>query len=166
MVFPNRKKTVKKDEIVNKKYVMSPNSEYYEFGPLLCGKSREAYLDGRYPENMECLNITNTSAMQAQLAVTFMNDTKGETFLFHPSTMDLKPGESQSLRIWAYPKSPGLVKDTLVCCVKENPEPLTFKVQCTGVRPEVEMDKKEFKFEKVLLHRFVIHNHTQLFLCI
>ncbi|XP_063716545.1 hydrocephalus-inducing protein homolog isoform X4 [Symsagittifera roscoffensis] len=153
VVFPNRKKTVKKDEIVNKKYVMSPNSEYYEFGPLLCGKSREAYLDGRYPENMECLNITNTSAMQAQLAVTFMNDTKGETFLFHPSTMDLKPGESQSLRIWAYPKSPGLVKDTLVCCVKENPEPLTFKVQCTGVRPEVEMDKKEFKFEKVLLHR-------------
>ena len=138
---------------MSKKYIMSPNNEYYEFGPLICGKSRESYLEGRYPENMECLNITNTSSVPAQVAVTFLKDNIGDTFLFHPPSMELKAGESQTLRIWAYPKSPGIVKDTLVCCVKENPEPLIFKVQCTGVRPEIELDKKEFKFDKVLLHR-------------
>ena len=39
IVFANRKKTLKSDEIVHKRYVMS--KERYYFGPLHCGKTRD-----------------------------------------------------------------------------------------------------------------------------
>lgn len=38
VVFPHRRKYRKPEEIVHKKYVLS--SETFEFGPLLCGKSK------------------------------------------------------------------------------------------------------------------------------
>lgn len=59
----------------------------------------------------------------------------------------------QELSVWAYPKTPTPFLDAVVCCVKENPEPITFKVMCTGVRPELELDKKQLQFDRVLLHR-------------
>ena len=55
--------------------------------------------------------------------------------------------------MWAYPKVPGTYEDSLVCCIKENPEPVIFKLSCYGVRPELELDKKALHFDKVLLHR-------------
>lgn len=42
-----------------------------------------------------------------------------------------------------------------MCCVKENPEPILFKVSAHGVRPELELDRKLIQFDRVLLHRFV-----------
>lgn len=59
----------------------------------------------------------------------------------------------QILSIWAYPKTPGHYDDTLVCCIKENPEPVLFKVSADGVRPELELDRKIVPFDRVLLHR-------------
>ena len=59
----------------------------------------------------------------------------------------------QLLSIWAYPKTPGFYEDTIVCCVKENPEPILFKVSAHGVRPELELDRKIVQFDRVLLHR-------------
>ncbi|XP_022080460.1 hydrocephalus-inducing protein homolog isoform X2 [Acanthaster planci] len=55
--------------------------------------------------------------------------------------------------VWSYPKNQGFFEDCIVCCVKENPEPILFKISCYGVRPELELDKKQLHFEKVLLHR-------------
>ena len=60
----------------------------------------------------------------------------------------------QEVTIWAYPKMQGIYEDALICCVKENPEPVIFKLICYGVRPEIELDKKIMHFEKVLLHRY------------
>lgn len=57
------------------------------------------------------------------------------------------------LKIYATPKEPRQYIDTLVCCVKENPEPITFKISCHGQKPELTLDKKEFNFKQVLLHR-------------
>jgi hypothetical protein len=39
--------------------------------------------------------------------------------------------------------------------VKENPEPIIFKLISYGVKPELELDKKILQFDKVLLHRLV-----------
>ena len=39
--------------------------------------------------------------------------------------------------------------DSLVCCVRENPEPICFSIACYGVRPELELDRKQVHFEKV-----------------
>lgn len=57
------------------------------------------------------------------------------------------------MKIYATPKESKQYIDTLVCCVKENPEPITFKISCFGQKPELVLDKKEFNFKQVLLHR-------------
>ncbi|CAD5117498.1 DgyrCDS6267 [Dimorphilus gyrociliatus] len=151
VVFPSRLKSKKPDEVVTKKYILS--AETFEFGPLLAGKSRERYKEGRYPENMEILTISNTSPMFAQVSFCFRYDSKADTYLLDPPTMELKPGASQTLCIWAYPKEKGEFRDELVCCIRDNPEPVRFKLLCYGERPELEIEKKSIQFERVLLHR-------------
>ncbi|KAK6174452.1 hypothetical protein SNE40_017727 [Patella caerulea] len=151
IVFQQRKKNKKADEIVNKKYILM--TEIFEFGPLLVGKSRDKYKEGKYPENMATLTILNTSPLEADISFCYLNDSKGETYLLEPPTMVLKPGESSPLTVWAYPKVPGRYDDAIVCCVRENPEPIVFKVSCDGFRPELELDKRQLHFDKVLLHR-------------
>lgn len=61
----------------------------------------------------------------------------------------------QDLTLWAYPKTPGFFEDAVVCCIRENPEPVIFKISCHGVRPELELDRRQLQFDRVLLHRFV-----------
>lgn len=151
VVFPSRLKSRKPEEVVTKKYILS--TETFEFGPLLAGKSRERYKEGNYPENMEKLTISNTSPMFAQVSFCFRYDSKADTYLLDPPTMDLKPGASQTLYIWAYPKEKGEFVDELVCCIRDNPEPVRFKLLCFGERPELEIERKSIQFEKVLLHR-------------
>eukprot|EP00794_Sanderia_malayensis_P018879 gene18879-20779_t len=151
IVFPHRKKYRKPEDIVQKKFILS--NETYEFGPLLAGKNRDRYREGRYPENMEQICVSNTSQMEAEISFCYQNDTNGSTFLAEPVTLTLKPNESQLLNIWAYPKTPGFFEDVLVACIKENPEPVLFKVSCHGVRPELEFDKRVIQFDRVLLYR-------------
>ncbi|XP_069510876.1 hydrocephalus-inducing protein homolog [Ambystoma mexicanum] len=151
VVFPHRRKDVKPDEIIHKKFVLS--TETFDFGPLLCGKTREKYKSGRFPENMEKINILNASPMNAEVFFFFQDDTKAATFILDPPTMTLKPNEKQELSLWAYPTVPGVIKDSVVCCIKENPEPVIFRISCQGVRPEVELDRKQLHFDKILLHR-------------
>nr|XP_032813560.1 hydrocephalus-inducing protein homolog isoform X3 [Petromyzon marinus] len=151
IVFPHRKKSVQPNEIVHKQFVLS--TDVFEFGPLLCGKTRERYKDGRYPENMERLNIQNSSPMLANVTFCFQNDAKATTFLLDPPTMTLQPKQEQTLTLWAYPTSPGCFEDVLVCCVHENPEPAMFRVRCHGMRPELELERKQLHFDKLLLHR-------------
>ena len=46
-------------------------------------------------------------------------------------------------------------------------QPVTFEIQCLGVKPEIQLDRKLIQFEKVLLHRrteqkLELFNPTQL----
>lgn len=59
----------------------------------------------------------------------------------------------QVLTVWAYPNTPKQIKDSLVCCIKGNPELAVFSVCCTGVRPELELDHKVLQFDKIPLYR-------------
>ncbi|XP_033116735.1 hydrocephalus-inducing protein homolog isoform X2 [Anneissia japonica] len=151
IVFPNRKKSKRTDEIVHKKYILS--TETLMMGPLLAGKSRDRYKEGKYPENTEKLKISNTSPLDVEVSFCFQYDSNATTFLLDPPSMSLKPGDAQELSIWVYPKNQGYFEDSIVCCIRENPEPVMFKVACYGVRPELELDKKQLHFERVLLHR-------------
>ena len=99
VVFPHRKKSKKADEIVHKKYILS--SEMLQMGPLLAGKSRDRYKEGKYPENMEKLTICNTSPLEAEMTFCFQHDGNGTTFLLDPPNMVLKPGQSQ-VRAYTY----------------------------------------------------------------
>ena len=80
-----------------------------------------------------------------------------DTFIKHSQVYHLNVPffPFQLLNIWAYPKTPGFFEDLIVCCIKENPEPVLLKVSCHGVRPELELDKRAIQFDRVLLHRYV-----------
>ena len=93
IVFANRKRTLQKDEIVSKRFVLSENA--YVFGPLHCGKTRERYKEGRYPENMETVTISNISMMETNVSFYFQRDHNATTFLLDPPDMTLQPGESK-----------------------------------------------------------------------
>lgn len=53
------------------------------------------YKDGRYPENMESLTISNTSMMEAEVSFFFHKDPNGTTYLLDPSSMKLESGQSR-----------------------------------------------------------------------
>ena len=65
----------------------------------------------------------------------------------------LQPGGKQEVTVWAYPKQPGAYTDTLLMNVANNPEEFQIEFQCTGIKPEIQIDRKVMQFEKVLLHR-------------
>ncbi|KAM7059176.1 hydrocephalus-inducing protein homolog [Molossus nigricans] len=151
VVFPQRKMDIKPDEIIFKKYIVS--MEMFSFGPLLCGKSRDKYKTSLFPGNKETLTILNNSPMIAEVYFCFQNDVKANTYFLEPMSMILKPNEKQTLTIWAYPTAVGVFEDSLVCCIKENPEPAIFKLSCQGVRPELEVEPRQLHFDRLLLHR-------------
>ncbi|XP_036202709.1 hydrocephalus-inducing protein homolog [Myotis myotis] len=165
VVFPQRKMDVKADEIVFKKYIISTDTFY--FGPLLCGKSRDKYKSSLFPGNMETLTILNNSPMVTEVFFCFQNDVKANTYFLEPMNMILKPNEKQILTVWAYPTAVGIFEDSIVCCIKENPEPAIFKLSCEGVRPELDVEPRQLHFDRLLLHRkeskvVLFHNVTAL----
>jgi hypothetical protein len=149
-VFPKWRKSKEDQVIIHGEYVA--NTGVYEFGPLLYSKPREKYME-KFPENRLILKITNPTQQIVKLQFTLHHDVRGDCFFLEPSSMELKYNQSLDLNLWAYPRSPTFFEDTLVCLVKDNPEPILFKVSCIGVKPELEIDKKTFSFDKLLLHR-------------
>ncbi|KAJ3159463.1 hypothetical protein HDU86_001781 [Geranomyces michiganensis] len=147
-IFSKCRRTKDEKSITQGEYIISTGT--YEFGPLLNSKPREKYQD-KFPENRAQLNITNSGKQEAKIFISLRNDIKGDVFFFEPSSMDLAAGQSEMLSVWAYPKAATHVEDMIIFCIKDNPEPVTYKLSCTGVRPEVELDKRAISFEKLLL---------------
>ncbi|XP_029289106.1 hydrocephalus-inducing protein homolog [Cottoperca gobio] len=135
-------------------------SGYFEFGSLLCGKTRDRYKENRYPENTERLVIHNNSGLEAEVQFSFQHDSQATTYLLDPPTMTLKPDQKQELTVWAYPTKLGQMKDSVVCHIKENPELVVIKLSCWGVRPELELENKHLHFNRTLLHRHDIRSVT------
>ena len=52
------------------------------------------YKEGRYPENMDTLTISNNSMMETQVDFYFRYDENATTFLLDPPSMSLQPSES------------------------------------------------------------------------
>uniref|UniRef100_G1MRN0 HYDIN axonemal central pair apparatus protein n=1 Tax=Meleagris gallopavo TaxID=9103 RepID=G1MRN0_MELGA len=151
VVFPHRRKSKADNDIIFKQYVMSTG--VFHFGPLLCGKSRDWYKALPFPSNCEKITILNITPLEAEMHFFFEHDLKADTFILDPPSMTLKPNEKQELSIWAYPTLAGLVEDKLVCCIKDNPEPVVFHLCCQGVRMELSVSPKHVNFGKLLLHR-------------
>nr|XP_029134421.1 hydrocephalus-inducing protein homolog [Labrus bergylta] len=164
-LFALTKKVQQMEEGLQKSYVIKPG--YFEFGPLLCGKTRDRYKENRYPENKERLLIYNNSGTEAEVVFSFQHDTQATTYLLDPPTMTLKPDQKKELTVWAYPTKVGQIKDSLVCSIKDNPEPVIINLSCLGVRPELELERKQFYFDRILPHRWdsrslKMHNKSAL----
>ncbi|GAB1599203.1 hypothetical protein Ahia01_000197500, partial [Argonauta hians] len=141
VVFRRIRKKREPDEIVHKRYIMA--TETFEFGPLLVGRYLESVRE--YPENIEILTILNTSPVECEISFGLMKDTKSETFSLDPPNMVLPPQQSKELAIWAFPRVVKLIEDAIVCCIKDNPEPIIFKINCESFRPEIEEEKRTIR---------------------
>ncbi|XP_077372587.1 hydrocephalus-inducing protein homolog [Festucalex cinctus] len=165
VLFPYCREVPKFIQGLKRAYVVNPG--FYEFGALLCSKTRDKYKDNRYPENTERIVIRNDSGIEAEIQFHFQNDTQAITYMLDPPTMTLQPDQEQELTVWAYPTTPGEIKDNIVCCVKDNPEVFSISLSCLGVRAELELESKRMHFNRVLLHRqesrsVKLHNRTPL----
>jgi hydrocephalus-inducing protein len=94
---------------------------------------------------MTSILITNPGTFELKVEFFLKSDIKGEVFFFEPASVELSPGQSQSVSIWAYPKTNSHFEDSFIICTRDNPEPYTFKLACNGVKPDLEIDKKFFK---------------------
>nr|XP_046249402.1 hydrocephalus-inducing protein homolog [Scatophagus argus] len=164
-LFAHSKKVPQMQEGIQKTYVIEP--EYFEFGPLLCGKTRDRYKENRYPENTERLVIHNNSGLEAEVQFRFQHDAQATTYLLDPPAMTLRPDQKQELTVWAYPTKLGQMKDSVVCYIKDNPELVLIGFSCWGVRPELKLESKHLHFDRILLHRqdsrsLMLHNKTAL----
>ena len=151
VVFPACKPSKKLGEIIKKKFLLT--QDLYDFGPLSYFRSRERRFQTKHPENMEDLTILNDSPLLANITFKFKEDNTANTFLLEPPNLSLKPGDKGKLSIWAYPKHPHEFNDTLMCLIENNPKPVPFKLRAVCVKPELKLDRNDFKFDKVLLHR-------------
>ncbi|KAJ1558923.1 hypothetical protein HK096_003058, partial [Nowakowskiella sp. JEL0078] len=148
-IFQKSRKIKEDRSILHGEYVL--HSNMYEFGPLLYSKPREKYLE-KFPENRAIFNIINPSQVDVKVIFALRSD-KTDVFFFDPPLMELAPMQSQTFSLWAYPRQHNYFEDTLIICVKDNPEPLCYKISCIGVKPELEIDKKILSFDKLLLNR-------------
>ncbi|XP_028304635.1 hydrocephalus-inducing protein homolog isoform X2 [Gouania willdenowi] len=149
-IFAHSKKVAETNGL-EKAYAI--NSSVFEFGPLVCSKSRDRYKESQYPENSEKLVIHNNSVMEAEVEFCFQHDTKASTYLLDPPTMTLKPNEEKELTVMAYPTQVGQERDSIVCRVKDNSEVVIINVSCWGVWPELVLEKKKLHFDRILQHR-------------
>ncbi|KAI8909684.1 hypothetical protein EDD86DRAFT_206048, partial [Gorgonomyces haynaldii] len=149
-VFAKWRKTKPDKTILHGEYVQATDT--YEFGPLLQSKSKEKYAE-RYIENQATFTMINSGQTEVKLEFSLKNDSRGDVFFFEPPTLDIAPGQSQTVNLWAYPKGSNHFEDLFIVSIKDNPEPFTFKVSCTGVKPDIEMEKKFIAFDKILVGR-------------
>ncbi|XP_074533739.1 hydrocephalus-inducing protein homolog [Halichoeres trimaculatus] len=164
-LFASCQKVQQTNEELQKAYVIKPS--YFEFGPLLCGKTRDRYKENRHQANTERLVIHNNSGLEAEVQFSFQHDTQATTYLLDPPNMTLEPDEKQELTVWAYPTKVGQVKDSIVCNIKDNPEPVIISLSCWGVRPELVLERKHVHFSRILPDRqdsrsLMMHNKTAL----
>ncbi|MED6236295.1 hypothetical protein ATANTOWER_007134, partial [Ataeniobius toweri] len=155
-LFAHSKKVAQKKEGLQKTYVIKPG--YFEFGPLLCSKTRDRYKKNTYPENSVRLVIHNNSSLEAEVQFSFQHDTQATTYLLDPPTMALTPGQKEVLTVWAFPTKQGQIKDSLICHIKDNPEPTVIQFSCWGVRPELELEMSHLSFGRILLHRTCLYS--------
>ncbi|VEL33994.1 unnamed protein product [Protopolystoma xenopodis] len=109
--------------------------------------------ENNFEDNMTQLLIHNPSPMSADIQFALLNDALSEHFSVRPLSLTLPSGESHQVTIYAFPRAIGRVEDSLVCCIRENPEPVVFRLACNGVLPELEIDKRVLHFDRALIQR-------------
>ncbi|KAJ3364976.1 hypothetical protein GGF32_000634 [Allomyces javanicus] len=143
-MFPRIKRVPEGD--MSGHFCLSTNR--YDYGPLPLNRQRSE--KDKYPENRLTMSISNPSHQELKLTMGLLAD-KSDVFLLDSSTVDVKAFANINFTVYCWPKSAGKVEDTLVMCVKDNPEPVLFKLAAAGYKPEIEVDKKVVSFDKLLV---------------
>ncbi|KAI3385976.1 hypothetical protein SNEBB_004504 [Seison nebaliae] len=150
VIFPGR--TVSKiTEWEKHRKVFCLSDETFHFGPVWVGASREFQPAGSPYETK--FHIVNNGPFSAELSFYLLEDTNNDTFILNPTSMLLEVGKKNFLTVNAYPRAVQHFNDCIVCCIKENPEPMIFKITVQGVKPDISLDRNVFNFDQVVIRR-------------
>jgi len=122
---------------VKKRFVLNANE--YDFGPLLTWKQASMRDDAELVESLFTNRDTFRVSNDGPFAMTINLDFGKEDTVFgvEEEVLELEPGETKDLSVWAFPTDVGACEDTLYASVAQNPEPYAFALRCSGVEPEV-----------------------------
>ena len=141
---------------VSRQFVIS--RQMFEFGPLLAGKDKGGYEEGKHPENSALFRITNCGLFEANVDISLRSSSgenaEGSPFIVEPASMSLKVDETQDLSVYAFPTENGLFEEAVVCSIEGNPNPVVFPMTCLGDKPLLEIDglsEDSINFGRLLL---------------
>ena len=141
---------------VSRQFVIS--RQMFEFGPLLAGKDKGGYEEGKHPENLALFRITNCGLFEANVDISLRSSSgenaEGSPFIVEPASMSLKVDETQDLSVYAFPTENGLFEEAVVCSIEGNPNPVVFPMTCLGDKPLLEIDglsEDSINFGRLLL---------------
>eukprot|EP01018_Ginkgo_biloba_P036848 Gb_10292 [translate_table: standard] len=136
-----------------------------DFGPLPAGRDPEGFPGVQDSEHSKRLGIENIGLFDLHVDFEVLQNnedpskqtgkqekrTSRSAFLIHPTSMDLKIGESQDLRIYSYPAQLGILEGKLICKVTDNPAPTEYKLMCISDNPHVEVNNSNISFNRLLI---------------
>eukprot|EP00940_MAST-03C_sp_MAST-3C-sp2_P002754 g2754.t1 len=67
-------------------------------------------------------------------------DVPRPTFSVTPTKIRIPSGETKNVTVWALPQRDGDFVGNLVCCVENNPDPVSFRLHCLGSSPKLAIE--------------------------
>ena len=172
-VFMQRKKTRPlnpPESYISKHFITQEN--VFDFGPLLIGKDPTKKNTNSYIYvNSSVFRLTNNGKFDADIELSLSSSVmegpipkgtgpaggiiKKGVFMFEQEKFSLKIDQTEDLRVWAFPDTPDVYRDQLICMIKDNPVPITFDLQCTGAKPIIQLSTDMVQFQRILLSQSV-----------
>jgi hypothetical protein len=177
-VFMRRIKQMPPSGYASKQFVVQKDKPgYYDFGPLLVGRSPDSRnpstaaegqtsaLDNYVRQHIESFRITNNSLFKAHVdfelnsVIEARRDASGDAksfdeaypFIVEPKSLDLEIDETQEISVSCFPQREDTYKDKVVATVQHNPERIEFSLCALGSLPKVNVESSELDFGRLLL---------------
>ncbi|XP_026670111.1 hydrocephalus-inducing protein-like [Ceratina calcarata] len=121
--------------------------QVYDFGSLLILRKdvRAHYREAR-------LKFCNVSKVDAEVRF-WLGENSTECFSIEPQELFIAPGNCATLILSAVANRLGIITGKLYLCVRNNPKVDVIELQCEGSKLDIELEPKEFSFDRVLLYR-------------
>jgi hydrocephalus-inducing protein len=187
-----RTKESRGNRIIKNCFILNEN--LFEFGPLFITQSNNENTEEDSKSDLRKFSVftfKNNTTFEVHISFTFLtlpvavdppkNNKKGndtnlpsdaidngkQVFTLENSEIDILPGQSESIHIYATPFEEKVYNNSLICCIRENPLPLIIPLKCKGQYPRVTLNTKIIDFGKLLVGKvsvkqLVIKNITLL----
>jgi hydrocephalus-inducing protein len=136
------------------------DEDKFDFGPLLIGKKSKDKNDKKVlAVNSATFDIVNEGCFKANINFDLGSNVaedgnhKKGIFSIHPNHMELKPGDTEKIRVWCVPDEVRLYTDDLVCMMEHNPAPFVVRLEATGASPVLSTLQKVIEFDRLLLNQ-------------
>lgn len=147
------------------------NENLFEFGPLFISN------EGEEPEKLKFTEFcfSNNTTFDVHMTFTFLRvprvatpaknskkpveppaakdktPPRDEVFSVEHAELRIAPGETELLKVFAKPIEEKVYRNSLICCIRENPQPLIIPLKCEGQYPRVTLSTKVIDFGRLLV---------------